>query len=281
MNNNKYGLSRTIDENTKRIIRQRSGFGCIFCGNAIYTYEHIDPEFSEAKKHDPEKICLLCPIHQQKSSQRRLSKQQILEHYQHPIAHSRGYVNDYLELRSRIYVALGRIFLTETNSVLKINDQEILRFSQPRDDEPMKLSAKFFDSKSNLLLEIRENEILGFTKNWDIEQKGPRTIIRRKRGDIALQLRVELPDILEVEKIHMFYQGAEILSNSLTGQIFIRTSSGSTIDFPKGQIITKGLYLTKDSMSFDSVIMIGAQEGLGLAKMNYRDFIDTGRIHGP
>ena len=57
---NKNGLSRNIDSETKRIIRQKCGFGCVICGCAIYQFEHVDPVFSEAKEHNPDNIVLLC-----------------------------------------------------------------------------------------------------------------------------------------------------------------------------------------------------------------------------
>jgi len=57
---NIHGLSRTIPEGIKRQVRQECGFGCVVCGLAIATYEHIDPPFKTAKDHDPSKIAYLC-----------------------------------------------------------------------------------------------------------------------------------------------------------------------------------------------------------------------------
>ena len=57
---NRFGLGRDIPGTTKRIVRQRCGFGCVVCGAAFYQYEHVDPAFADARVHDPEKICLLC-----------------------------------------------------------------------------------------------------------------------------------------------------------------------------------------------------------------------------
>jgi hypothetical protein len=57
---NKLGLSRAIPEAIRRKIRQDSGFGCVICGLAIASYEHIDPEFHEATEHDPDKMTFLC-----------------------------------------------------------------------------------------------------------------------------------------------------------------------------------------------------------------------------
>src|SRR5689334_6226345 len=58
---NKHGLSRDIPKRIKREVRRRSRFGCVLCRSGIYDYEHIDPEFADARKHDPDKICCLCP----------------------------------------------------------------------------------------------------------------------------------------------------------------------------------------------------------------------------
>jgi hypothetical protein len=275
---NKHGLSRIIDDPTKRLIRQKSGFGCIFCGNWIYQYEHIDPEFNDATEHDASKICLLCATHHQKVTSGRISKQQVLNQYNHPIALSKGYASDYLELHAKFYVALGRIFFVDTKKILSVDGIELLSIEQPSIGEPMRLNAKFFDSKGNLILEIIKNEMVGFTKNWDIEQKGTRTIVRRKRGDIVLQINILPPDVIEVEILNMVYGSAKVDTNSKTGKIYIHSKNGATVDLFKGQIITEGLTVVDTGISFDKVMMIGVQEGLELGELDYRAFIDSGRI---
>ena len=59
---NKHGLSRYIPEAIKREVRQRCGFGCVICGFGFYDYEHFDPDFADAKFHDPNGMTLLCSI---------------------------------------------------------------------------------------------------------------------------------------------------------------------------------------------------------------------------
>ncbi|WP_140145769.1 HNH endonuclease, partial [Vibrio parahaemolyticus] len=74
---NKHGLSRYIPEDVKRKVRQKCGYGCVVCGTAIVEYEHVDPEFSEAKEHDPDKIVLLCSQCHAKVTRKFLSKESI------------------------------------------------------------------------------------------------------------------------------------------------------------------------------------------------------------
>ena len=58
---NRYGLARSqLTPAIKREVRQRCGFGCIKCGNALIQYEHFDPPFEHAKEHNPNGITLLC-----------------------------------------------------------------------------------------------------------------------------------------------------------------------------------------------------------------------------
>lgn len=268
---NKFGLNRDIPENIKREIRQKSGFGCVFCGDWIYQYEHILPEFKDAKIHDPEKICLLCTKHHQKVTVGRISKQQVTEAYRHPKALQRGYANDYLEMGRKFGIVLGRIFIPEPKTILTIDDIPLITFIEPTNDEPAKLTAKLFDDKGNLSLEIKENEIFGYVKNWDIDQQGTRTIIRKGRGKIVLQMNILSEHILEIEKINMVYGNGTLKSNSETGKIFIQSASGATIDFDYGEIMTEGISINENEISFDKGMFLGSQ--FGLAKMDYEGFM--------
>jgi hypothetical protein len=78
---NRHGLGRTISEPIKREIRQKSKFGCVVCRCGIYEYEHIIPEYSDAEKHDPENMCLLCGQCHNKVTKGVLSKQTVEAHY--------------------------------------------------------------------------------------------------------------------------------------------------------------------------------------------------------
>ena len=63
---------RHIPADVKRQVRQRCGFGCIFCGSPLFTYDHLR-DFAVVKEHDPENLNLLCPNHHAAKTADRLS----------------------------------------------------------------------------------------------------------------------------------------------------------------------------------------------------------------
>lgn len=276
---NKYGLSRLIPEDVKRAVRKSCGFGCIFCGNWLYQYEHIDPQFKDARTHDPAKICLLCLDHHGKVTAGRIGKQEVSDQYKHPIALSRGYANDYLDFKSKLHVVMGRIFFHEPASIISVDGVDLISMKSDIARGKLLLTAKFYDKSEKLTSEIIDNEIFVYSDNWDIQQIGTRTIIRRGRGDIALQLNIIPPDIIEVERIHMLYGSAEISLNAETGAIFIRTRGGVVMDLPNAQIITQRLSINEDKCTFDKALVMAASADMPMNKMDYRAFIDTGSIH--
>lgn len=57
---NQYGLSKHRPSSVEEEIRQRCGFGCVICGLCFYDYEHFNPDFKDARIHDPRGMTLLC-----------------------------------------------------------------------------------------------------------------------------------------------------------------------------------------------------------------------------
>ena len=78
---NRYGLPRTIPADVKREVRVRSKFGCVICRKGFFTYEHIDPLFRDAKKHDPDNICCLCWGCQDAVTRKHISKDTVMQAY--------------------------------------------------------------------------------------------------------------------------------------------------------------------------------------------------------
>lgn len=78
---NKHGLPRDIPDPIKREIRQRSKFGCVICRAGIFDYEHIDPEYSDAKTHNPDDICCICTACHAKVTRSHFSKAYVRKKY--------------------------------------------------------------------------------------------------------------------------------------------------------------------------------------------------------
>ena len=111
---NTYGLSRYIPAAVKKEIRRRCGFGCVICGNAIITYEHIDPPFAIARTHDPKRMTLLCGTHQTESTKGLLSKETITSADSNPFCKQKGYARHLFDLGGiRPVLVVGSNTLTE------------------------------------------------------------------------------------------------------------------------------------------------------------------------
>jgi hypothetical protein len=81
---NKYRLDRYIPSNIRRQIRQNSGFGCVICGCAICEYEHVNPPFSSAREHDPDKMTFLCSNCHDKVTRKIWSKDKVVKAMKNP-----------------------------------------------------------------------------------------------------------------------------------------------------------------------------------------------------
>lgn len=213
MNINKHGLKRSdLKPAQKTVIRQNSKFGCVICRCAIYTYEHIDPPFTEAKSHDPEKMCLLCPIHQQMSTGGSLSKQRIQSEYEKIKNASyedikRPSNQGFFDLYGRTFnIKIGPTTFTNINSIINIDGENYLSLKpNPEDPNTFVINGKFQDEKGQELFEIVDNEWIGNHNIWDIDIVGSSLRIRRKKGKILFAMNKDLEtNSIEITHLNMW-----------------------------------------------------------------------------
>jgi len=222
--NNKYGLPRTIPELVKRLVRQSAGFGCVVCGSAICEYEHVDPEWHEAKEHNPSQITLLCGSCHSKTTRGIYSKEKIKEAMKLPKCKSIGFTFDYLDFGVLPRVYFGNTLFYSHKSIINIEDNNIFGFTAPsQPGEPYKLNALFHDSDQRPILTITDNIWFGNPENWDIECIGSRISIRVKKGDYALILNNIPRERLVIERINMRFKQYEIVGNR--DSILVKTPS--------------------------------------------------------
>ncbi|MFP5500736.1 MAG: HNH endonuclease [Gammaproteobacteria bacterium] len=208
-NVNQYGLGRTVPAAVKREIRSRCGFGCVICGLAYYDYEHFDPDFKDAKAHDPNGMTLLCMQCNQKRARGTLSAETVSRANANPKCKSDGFASELFDFGPEpVVVKFAGVTFIDCPILIQVCGIDLLSFSPPKDaGGPVLLSGFLADSSGAITLKIVDNEWYAGDENWDVEVSGPKITIRRGLGDIALQIRVQPPHALIVEKIEMVFEG--------------------------------------------------------------------------
>jgi hypothetical protein len=148
---NKFGLSGDIPKPVERAVRRRCGFGCVICGDAIFTYEHFDPPFKEAREHKPKGITLLCGSHQNESSKGLLSRQTIRSADAEPYCKQHGYATHVFDLgavRPRLFI--GSNDFTACGTRIVFNADTLFEIFPPEPgSKRWRLSATFRDRNNN------------------------------------------------------------------------------------------------------------------------------------
>ncbi len=184
---NKYNLSRYIKKEIKRQVRLNSKFGCVICRNAICHYEHIDPEFKDAKEHDPEKICLLCGGCHDKVTRGRISKNTVKRKYKE-VQYNDNIKPpfDEFDLNSlNPIIKLGGGTFEFCNNLIVFGSEILLKIDKPEEGNSFPtISGCFYDSDGKKLLEISENIWECSTFHWDVTTEANRLTIFSSKNNI-------------------------------------------------------------------------------------------------
>lgn len=222
---NRYGLQRHIPEEVKLEVRRRSKFGCVNCRSAIYQYEHIDPEFSNATSHDPDNICLLCGGCHDRVTRGRLSKETVRARYIE-VQSSNEIRRPFEELdlsSNNIQVGLGTTNFEHARHLLRINGRDLLSITPPKDGSAFPtLNGIFCDSSGQESLRIVDNVWEGCIDAWDISVVGTVVSVKSDSGEAALTFQISPPDKVIVKELNMYLDGCHIVcdeSGLLIGQL--------------------------------------------------------------
>jgi len=204
---NRQGLGRNIPAHVRREVRRRSKFGCVICRDGFCIYEHLD-DFVGVEVHDPARICLLCESCHGRITRKQWSKDRARLAYEHVQGQSReeaGEPRGPLDFHAgQAELAIGDLlYAPAVASVLRYFGEDLIRLTPGRPGEPGTISAVFTDTKGNAVLELDENAWVGSLDAWDIEVEGQRITVRQQAGVIALQLRLDPPGRIVVERLDM------------------------------------------------------------------------------
>ncbi|EPN6134514.1 MULTISPECIES: hypothetical protein [Enterobacter cloacae complex] len=253
---NKHGLSRYIPEAIKREVRQRCGFGCVICGFGFYDYEHFDPDFVDAKLHDPNGMTLLCSQCNQKRARGRLSAHTVEIANRNPKCKQLGFANEMFDFHNDpITVKFAGVTFYNCKDLIMVNDRPILTVLPSLEPHgPMLLSGVFCNAIGQETLRIHENEWSAKTDNWDVVCEGPRITIRGGLGDIVLALKMEVPNGLVIERLNMLFEGVHIkgdkdlLEVSINGRPWQMWQGCSVHNCQVGIYMSSGVWAANDSI---------------------------------
>ncbi|MFA7419849.1 MAG: HNH endonuclease signature motif containing protein [Melioribacteraceae bacterium] len=201
---NQYGLTRTIPPDIKLKVRQNSGFGCVICGIAICEYEHVDPEFKDAKEHNSENITLLCPTCHSKVTRKFISKEVVKQRMMNPWCIDNGKCHDSFRFpHSEISISIGSCNFKNTR-ILTLEDETYLSIVSSGDEKiPLLINAKFCDSESKEYLIITDNEWQASSDIWDLDVSSGSIIIRKNHRVISFRLNNISSNNLSIDRLNM------------------------------------------------------------------------------
>lgn len=191
-NNSKLEDSANIPEPIKRIVRQNDGFGCCVCGKPIIQYHHIIPRSEDLKD-----IMLLCPEHHDEVTDGAMQLKEQLYYKNNPYNIINGNVIGKLKInQEHPVITLGRVefvgrceVVVDNETILYVGLDNSASFDK---SYRLSISLKLYNQNDELLINIRNNEwISGDHILWDIQADHQYLILRRKLGDIAIEINAK------------------------------------------------------------------------------------------
>ena len=211
---NRHGLQRHIPTDIALDIRRRSKFGCVVCRCAIYQYEYIDPEFSDAQTHEPDRICLLCGGCHDRVTRGRLSKETVKAKYLE-IQTSSEIRRPFEELdlsAQNICVKLGTARFESARHLLRINGVDMLSITPPKDGSSFpSLNGVFCDRAGKEIFQITDNVWEGPTDAWDVRVAGQDVVVKVDGGRTALALTIAPPGEITIKQLDMYFDNCHVM----------------------------------------------------------------------
>jgi hypothetical protein len=173
----------------ERQLRREAGYGCCACGLPIYEYHHIVP-YHEDDPYPPTEMMLLCPIHHDQATKGALPESEQWELKRHPHNITHGLAGGQLTVNQPYCaVAIGQSLMVGDMAFVVANGEPLLSLSSAQDNGQLELAVTLYDESDALLALIDRNEwVTGDPFPWDIESDFQYLRIRRKLGDISLEI---------------------------------------------------------------------------------------------
>ncbi|MEZ9132751.1 HNH endonuclease signature motif containing protein [Vibrio breoganii] len=199
---NRHNLSRYIPNKVKEQIRKDAGFGCVFCGCILVEYEHIEPEYHDAKEHDPTKMTLLCPMCHDKVTKKLLSKKRVWEAKKSPKALKDGFVKDQLMVDTdSLELLMGNARTSMLLVAISLYGKPLFWFERCEVEESYRICCIFYGLDGKPIAYINRNEYVALIGKQDIVSKGTSLSIRDKKAGTLLELSREGDKPLHIKRL--------------------------------------------------------------------------------
>jgi len=132
-----------------------------------------------------------------------------------PECKKQGYTDDAFDIGNQFpTIQFGPVTIDRCKSVISANGQSIFWVNKPETEgAKFRINACLLDEEGKELLTISDNHWEIGIDVWDVEVKGRNILIRKKYGAIALQLRLDPPKLLVVERVNMNVLGYALQGN--------------------------------------------------------------------
>ncbi len=216
---NKHNLARDIPEPVKREIRQASYGGCVICGKLFCTYEHFDPAFVDATKHDPSGMALLCPDHQADRTAGRLGVEAVRQARANPFNRDKDAIWSSYFPQPNMTLNLFGNHIQGPSVGFAINGQVVFGMKTPTQNGGICLfTGSFCDLSGRETLRFVDNEIIVKNGTWDVTFEGNNLTVRSAPKTIVAQVSF-LPEqnVVELSRLEMRLANDHCLKGTPTG----------------------------------------------------------------
>ena len=210
---NKYGLSDDIPEPTKRIIRQRAGFGCAICGSAFGSYHHFSPKFADARDHhDPDGIVYLCRSCHGHADTGWFSEEKVRFCAANPKPREHGFSFGAFDVQGgEPTLHVGTVVAINCRNFFRIDRRPVLWVNPPEEKgAPFRLNADLKDRNGKEIFQIIDNDLRIGVDKFDVKIEGRSIKIYDGLRKIDLSIRTEPPAHFHIEAMVMETDGYTI-----------------------------------------------------------------------
>lgn len=187
---------RSIPEDLKRQVRQKCGFGCIFCGIPFFQYDHL-VEQAQGGEDTVENLNLLCATHHDQKTRGQISREAVRIRSVNPANKNKSRTSGYaLEINNStaIFDIGSNIFEHDFDTMhtpfrgLVIGGRDFV--SANSEDGWLKFDITITNDWGHPLLSVESGELHAWTGVWDYNLVGPKITVQEIRSKISIELSI-------------------------------------------------------------------------------------------